>query len=246
MSAKNPGIASEPLYRDDTTPETGRGRIAHTERNQREASTDSDKVVLDNHQDDGDHDEDKHDNSWNHQPRASSVGFDRLRWRVVVGFQLRMITHHGLVGSRAGVTSGGVRHGMVLSVMMATVSSPIIRGDRCPCPSPLRPRRRPDRPHALEYQQERRLETQFYGRAVDMKTGEETVTERVWLERVADDYAWKWAEDFYGGDDVTWIEDAGPGTLRVGRILEDGTRSEPLVTITVEEVDTDENTPEFT
>lgn len=35
------------------------------------------------------------------------------------------------------------------------------------------------------------MQTQFYVRAVDMKTGEETVTERVWLERVAHDYAWK-------------------------------------------------------
>ena len=91
------------------------------------------------------------------------------------------------------------------------------------------------------------MQTQFYVRAVDLKTGEETVTERVWLERVAQDYAWKRAEEFYGeGDDATWIEKAGVGTLHVGRILEDGTRSEPLVAITVEEAVTDENTPEST
>lgn len=84
------------------------------------------------------------------------------------------------------------------------------------------------------------MQRQFYLRAVDLETGDETVTERVWLKRVADDSAWKWAEEFFGHDDVTWIENVGPDTIHVGRILEDGFRSRPLVTVTVEEVEAEE------
>lgn len=54
-------------------------------------------------------------------------------------------------------------------------------------------------------------------------------------ELAAVSYAESRAEDFYGGDDVTWFERVGGGEYVVGRISEDGSRSEPLVRITVEE-----------
>lgn len=78
---------------------------------------------------------------------------------------------------------------------------------------------------------------QFYVHAVDLKSGEGTVTEPVWSEAAAHEYARKWAKTFYGDDDVTWSEHLGGGRYNVGRILLDGTRSESLVRITLEEED---------
>ena len=54
-------------------------------------------------------------------------------------------------------------------------------------------------------------------------------------ERAALSFAESWAEAFYGGDDVTWYESGGPGEYHVGRILKDGSRTDPLIRISVEE-----------
>ncbi len=75
---------------------------------------------------------------------------------------------------------------------------------------------------------------QFYVRVVNTETGEETVSE-VWRrESDAVSYAEQLAEEYYGGDDVTWWEALGNGRYQAGRISENGERSEPLVAITVE------------
>ena len=54
-------------------------------------------------------------------------------------------------------------------------------------------------------------------------------------ERAALSFAESWAEAFFCGRDVTWFESADPGEYHVGRILEDGARSLPLVRIMVED-----------
>lgn len=80
----------------------------------------------------------------------------------------------------------------------------------------------------------------YYVRTVDFQTGEETVSEPTWRESEAVDHAERLAEGFYGGDDATWFEANVGGGYHVGRILEDGTRSEPMVRITVEEEGVDQ------
>ncbi len=80
---------------------------------------------------------------------------------------------------------------------------------------------------------------QYVVRTTDLQTGEETISEPVWNESAAVDHAERLAAEFYGGDDVTWFDKVG-GSYRVGRILEDGTYSEPLVRITVEEEEVDQ------
>lgn len=77
------------------------------------------------------------------------------------------------------------------------------------------------------------MSTQYFVRAVDLETSEETVDGPFPTEVAAIAFAQTQAEEFYGGDDVTWYDLVAPNYL-VGRVFEDGSRSEPLVTITVE------------
>lgn len=62
-------------------------------------------------------------------------------------------------------------------------------------------------------------------------------------ERAAIAYAEGQAEEFFGGDDVTWYEILGMGEYHVGRLMTDGSRSEPKIKITVveEEVEIEED-----
>ena len=76
----------------------------------------------------------------------------------------------------------------------------------------------------------------FYVRAENHETGEKTVSESSRSEADAVRYAVRIADGAFEGDDATWHErtDDPHFALRVGRMLDDGTRSEPIVTITVE------------
>lgn len=76
---------------------------------------------------------------------------------------------------------------------------------------------------------------QYYVRVVELETQEVTISKPSHSESGATEYAERLAQELFGGDDVTWFEHLGLGRYHVGRIFEDGTRSEPLVRITVEE-----------
>lgn len=78
-------------------------------------------------------------------------------------------------------------------------------------------------------------ERRYNMRAIDIETGEETVQGPFWSGRDATTRAERWAKDFYGSDATTWVEWKGPSRYQVGRIHEDGSRSEPLVTIVIDE-----------
>lgn len=86
------------------------------------------------------------------------------------------------------------------------------------------------------------MATQYHVVLVDEETGETTVDGPFPTELAAIAFAESRAEAYYGGGDVTWFESVG-GEYVVGRISEDGSRSEPLVRITVdeEEVEIDED-----
>lgn len=93
------------------------------------------------------------------------------------------------------------------------------------------------------------MTVQYYVRAVDLETGEQTgdeaLSERSWHESIAIGYAERTAEEYFGGDEVTWFEDIGGGIYHVGRVLENGSRSDALFEITVieeEEVEKEEDT----
>lgn len=81
---------------------------------------------------------------------------------------------------------------------------------------------------------------QYNVRAVDIETGEETVQGPFWSGLAATTHAQQWAGGFYGDDKVTWVGWNGPSSFKVGRVLEGGARSEPLVTIVIEEQEFDE------
>ncbi len=80
----------------------------------------------------------------------------------------------------------------------------------------------------------------YYVGTVDLDTGEETVPEPFSSERAAVEHAERLAEEFYGGDDVTWFESVGHGDYHVGRIMPDGTRSAPTVRVVVKEEEIDD------
>lgn len=79
------------------------------------------------------------------------------------------------------------------------------------------------------------MKTPYVVLATDVETGIVNVQGPFSTESVAREYAQKWAEVYYGDDDVTWHEVLGMGEYHVGHLLKDGTRSAPLVRITVEE-----------
>lgn len=79
------------------------------------------------------------------------------------------------------------------------------------------------------------MAVQVFVRAVNMTTREETIEGPFPTESAAVAFAETWAESFYGGDDVTWYEAVPKSNFLVGRIAEDGSRSNPMVTITIEE-----------
>jgi hypothetical protein len=74
-----------------------------------------------------------------------------------------------------------------------------------------------------------------YVRTVDVETGDETDDGPFLTEVAAMAFAESRAEAYFGGDDVTWFEPISNGAFDVGRISKDGSRSEPLVRITVED-----------
>lgn len=76
---------------------------------------------------------------------------------------------------------------------------------------------------------------QFYVRAVNRETGAETLEGPIGTERAAIERAERMAEEYFGGDDATWFENVGAWRYQVGRVFDGGGRSEPLVTITIEE-----------
>ncbi len=78
---------------------------------------------------------------------------------------------------------------------------------------------------------------QYYVRTVEIDTDEETMDGPFPTELAAVSFAESRAEDFYGGDDVTWCQGGPLNGYLVGRVLEGGEHSDPLVTITVEEED---------
>ena len=82
---------------------------------------------------------------------------------------------------------------------------------------------------------------QYYLRVVDLETQESTISEPSHSEREATEYAERLVEEFFGDDDVTWFEHLGLGRYHVGRIFEDGSRSEPLVRVTVEEEEVEDD-----
>ena len=78
-----------------------------------------------------------------------------------------------------------------------------------------------------------------YVRTVEIETEAETVDGPFGSASAGIDHAEQLARGFFGAD-VTWFEHVGGGRYHVGRMHEDGSRSDPLVTITVEEQDIDE------
>ena len=76
---------------------------------------------------------------------------------------------------------------------------------------------------------------QYYVRTVESDTDEETMDGPFLTELAAVSFAESRGEEFYGGDDVTWCQGGPLNGYLVGRILEGGKHSDPLVTITVEE-----------
>lgn len=60
-----------------------------------------------------------------------------------------------------------------------------------------------------------------------------------WHEGLAIRHAESMTEEFFGGDDVTWSKALGNMQYEVGRIFEDGSHSDPLVSIRVEGRDVD-------
>lgn len=79
------------------------------------------------------------------------------------------------------------------------------------------------------------MKTPYVVLATDAETGTVNVQGPFSTESAAHEYAQKWAEVYYGDHDVTWYEHVGLGRYHVGHLLNDGTRSAPLVRITVEE-----------
>ncbi len=79
------------------------------------------------------------------------------------------------------------------------------------------------------------MKTPYVVLATDAETGTVNVQGPFSTESAAHEYAQKWAEVYYGGGGVTWYEHVGLGHYDVGHLLKDGTRSTPLVQITVEE-----------
>ncbi len=83
----------------------------------------------------------------------------------------------------------------------------------------------------------------------DYARSEDGEPETHWDDLHAAASAERLAEEYFGGDDVTWFErddvttPHGVFTYRVGRIQEDGERAGPTVFITVEEVEADTDEP---
>ncbi len=82
----------------------------------------------------------------------------------------------------------------------------------------------------------------YHVRMLNLETGEEAVEGPFTTDMNAVDYADRIAATYFGGDDVTWFErtDAPDYVLHVGRISEDGTRSEALVEISITEEEVDD------
>ncbi len=84
----------------------------------------------------------------------------------------------------------------------------------------------------------------FSVRTHELATGNETVEDAGYTERGAVAYAERLAEEFYGGDDVTWFSKSGPGhSYKVGRIDEDGNHEPTTCVITVEEEEREDDEP---
>ena len=77
---------------------------------------------------------------------------------------------------------------------------------------------------------------QYYVRAVDEATGECTVEGPLDSAEAAKDRAERWAESYFGGADMTWVKTyrGTPFRVQAGKLLGDGSSTEPLVTVTVE------------
>ena len=88
------------------------------------------------------------------------------------------------------------------------------------------------------------MATRYLVTSTDRETGGVVIEGPFAIERAALSFAESWAKAFYGDEDVTWYESAGPGEYHVGRILEDGSRTDPLIRISVEEGPAIENAPE--
>ena len=77
-------------------------------------------------------------------------------------------------------------------------------------------------------------------RALDLGTEDETFMEgSTFSYETAVTRAEEWAQEFYGGDDVTWFLSLGAARYHVGRVLDDGTRESASHMITVEEYEVD-------
>jgi hypothetical protein len=87
------------------------------------------------------------------------------------------------------------------------------------------------------------MSEQYFVHTHDLATDETAVDGPFPTEQAAIAYAEGQAEEFFGGDDVTWYEVLGPGEYHVGRLMPDGSRSEPMAKITVvdEDVEIEEN-----
>jgi hypothetical protein len=79
-------------------------------------------------------------------------------------------------------------------------------------------------------------------RALDLETEDETFMEgSTYSYELAITRAEEWAQEFHGGDDVTWLQSLGTARYHVGRVLDDGTRENASHMITVEEYEVDDN-----
>ncbi len=84
-----------------------------------------------------------------------------------------------------------------------------------------------------------RTTTAYQVEATDLITGEEIEIDagEPGTEGQAVDFAERLAEEWFGGDDVTWFRHAGLGSYLIGRIDEDGNQDPPSVELRVVEVE---------
>jgi hypothetical protein len=87
------------------------------------------------------------------------------------------------------------------------------------------------------------MSEQYFVQTHDLGTDDTAVDGPFPTEQAAMAYAEGQAEAFFGGIDGTWFEVLGPGAYQVGRLLPDGSRSEPSAKVTVvnEEVGIEED-----